>query len=162
MPELRYLANVVSLVLDEEKCIGCGRCLEVCPHEVFALEAGKAQIADLDGTIVPAYLLNSALGNIPVIGELFTGGEGQGIFAATYSVRGPIDDAEITVNPLAALAPGILRDVFLIFDRAPAAEAVPAEAAGQQLDGIGGSPSNDSLETLNGVAGPTGRSNISR
>jgi len=122
----------------------------------------NSQIADLDGTIVPAYLLNSALGNIPVIGELFTGGEGQGIFAATYSVRGPIDDAEITVNPLAALAPGILRDVFLIFDRAPAAEAVPAEAAGQQLDGIGGSPSNDSLETLNGVAGPTGRSNISR
>ncbi len=49
MPELRYLSNVVSLVLDEEKCIGCGRCLEVCPHGVFALEAGKAQIADLDG-----------------------------------------------------------------------------------------------------------------
>lgn len=48
MPELRYLANVVTLALDQEKCMGCGRCLEVCPHEVFALEAGKARIVDRD------------------------------------------------------------------------------------------------------------------
>ena len=48
MSELRYLANVVSLALDEEKCIGCGRCLEVCPHEVFVLASGKAQITDRD------------------------------------------------------------------------------------------------------------------
>ena len=49
MPELRYLANVVTLALDQEKCVGCGRCLEVCPHEVLALEQGKARIVDLDG-----------------------------------------------------------------------------------------------------------------
>ncbi len=49
MLKLRYLANVTTLSLNEEKCMGCGRCLEVCPHEVFALEAGKARIADRDG-----------------------------------------------------------------------------------------------------------------
>ncbi len=49
MPELRYLANVVTLALDQEKCVGCGRCLEVCPHQVFALEEGKARIVDRDG-----------------------------------------------------------------------------------------------------------------
>jgi NAD-dependent dihydropyrimidine dehydrogenase PreA subunit len=45
---LVYLRNVVTLRLDLEKCIGCGRCLEVCPHGVFALEAGKCRIAERD------------------------------------------------------------------------------------------------------------------
>ncbi|OHE68034.1 MAG: hypothetical protein A2Z99_06530, partial [Treponema sp. GWB1_62_6] len=40
--DLRYIANGSSLTLDAEKCIGCGRCVEVCPHAVFALAAGPA------------------------------------------------------------------------------------------------------------------------
>lgn len=43
-----YLRAVVTLRLDVEKCIGCGRCLEVCPHGVFALDEGKSRIADRD------------------------------------------------------------------------------------------------------------------
>ncbi len=35
-----YLKNVVTLALSPEKCIGCGRCLEVCPHDVFVLGSG--------------------------------------------------------------------------------------------------------------------------
>lgn len=31
-----YLKNVVTLALDQEKCNGCGICLEVCPHQVLA------------------------------------------------------------------------------------------------------------------------------
>ncbi|MCP4231153.1 MAG: 4Fe-4S dicluster domain-containing protein [bacterium] len=46
MFELRYLPDVVSLELNEEQCNGCGRCLEVCPHEVFSLNARKAFITD--------------------------------------------------------------------------------------------------------------------
>jgi hypothetical protein len=68
--------------------------------------------ADLKGTIVPAYMLNTVLGNIPVIGDLLTGGEGKGVFAATYKVKGPRESPQVTVNPLAALAPGILRELF--------------------------------------------------
>src|SRR5919197_665914 len=34
---------------------------------------------DLQGTIVPAYALNSMLGNVPIIGSLLLGGEGQGL-----------------------------------------------------------------------------------
>ena len=49
MAELRYLSEVVSLELDAEKCVGCGRCVEVCPHEVLAVEEGKARIVDRDG-----------------------------------------------------------------------------------------------------------------
>lgn len=43
-----YLKNVVTLQLDVEKCIGCGRCTEVCPHAVFAVRDAKAQIIDRD------------------------------------------------------------------------------------------------------------------
>ena len=83
--------------------------------------------ADIRGTIVPAYSINSILGNIPLIGELLVGGEGEGIFAATYSVTGPIDEPTIVVNPLAALAPGFLRNIFTIFDR-PLNEGGTSEA----------------------------------
>ena len=30
-----------KIVVDEDKCIGCGACVEVCPHS-FRLENGKA------------------------------------------------------------------------------------------------------------------------
>ncbi len=32
-----YLKNVVTLKLNEDKCTGCGMCLDVCPHEVFKM-----------------------------------------------------------------------------------------------------------------------------
>jgi hypothetical protein len=79
------------------------------------IDIGRDQV-DVTGTIVPAYLLNSVLGNIPLIGDILTGGEGKGIFAATYAVEGSRDDPEVSVNPLAALAPGILRELFTSFD----------------------------------------------
>ena len=74
---------------------------------------------DLNGTIIPAYTINSIVGHVPVIGDILTGGDGQGVFALAYRARGPLSDTEITVNPLTALAPGIFRDLFKIFDRPP-------------------------------------------
>ncbi|MFZ3172153.1 MAG: mercury methylation ferredoxin HgcB [Carboxydocellales bacterium] len=46
---LKYLKDVVTLKLNEDKCVGCGLCLQVCPHEVFSLKEGKAYIQDKDG-----------------------------------------------------------------------------------------------------------------
>jgi hypothetical protein len=71
--------------------------------------------ADLQGTIVPAYFFNSLLGNVPLVGRLFSPERGGGLFAASYALRGKMDDPEVTVNPLAALTPGFLRGVFGIF-----------------------------------------------
>jgi hypothetical protein len=68
---------------------------------------------DLEGTLVPAYTINSILGYVPILGKLLLGGEGQGLFAANYRAVGPIDDPKISVNPLSALAPGFLRNLFL-------------------------------------------------
>ena len=49
---LRYLTNVTTLRLDAGRCIGCGRCLEVCPHAVFTMgSAGRVAITDCDACI---------------------------------------------------------------------------------------------------------------
>lgn len=48
---LRYLSGVTTLEYDENKCAGCGRCAEVCPHAVFAMADGKAKVADRDACI---------------------------------------------------------------------------------------------------------------
>jgi len=41
-----YIANGLSLKLDTETCIGCGMCIEVCPHAVFMPDGKKVRIAD--------------------------------------------------------------------------------------------------------------------
>ena len=69
------------------------------------------QTTDNKGTIVPVSGLGKAVEGIPLIGDILTGG-GGGVFAATYTIKGPLNNPTIIVNPLAALAPGILRKIF--------------------------------------------------
>ncbi len=96
-------------------------------------QVGRAEgIFDLNGTIVPAYTLNSALGAVPVLGDILVGRDGEGIFAATYAMRGTTEQPVITVNPLAALAPGFLRRIFefgeVMEPEAPPVTEAPATA----------------------------------
>ena len=74
------------------------------------------QTLDLSGTIVPSYSANTVLGKIPLIGNALMGGEGKGIFAASYSIKGSGNEPEVRVNPLSILTPGFLRGMFDIFD----------------------------------------------
>ena len=75
-----------------------------------------ADVLNIQGTVVPAYALNSMLGKIPLLGNIFAGTEdGGGVFAANFSVTGPVEDPETKVNPLSALTPGILRNLFGAF-----------------------------------------------
>lgn len=48
MAQLRYLKGVTTLELDAAKCVGCGICVDVCPHDVFELADKKARIIDKD------------------------------------------------------------------------------------------------------------------
>jgi hypothetical protein len=67
---------------------------------------------DLQGTIVPAYFFNSLLGHIPLIGKFFSPEKGGGVFAAKYTLVGPIDNPQVHVNPLSIITPGFLRGMF--------------------------------------------------
>lgn len=84
---------------------------------------------DIRGTLVPAYSVNSVLGSIPLIGDLLTGGEGEGILGVSYAVSGSMEDPEIAVNPLSVLAPGFLRQLFNI-----APDTSPPEESGTEAE----------------------------
>lgn len=87
-----------------------------------------ADAVDINGTVVPVYALNSVLGNIPLLGNILTGGEkGGGIFAANYTMTGPRSDPDVSVNALSALAPGFLRNLFNIFEGSGSAAIDPEQ-----------------------------------
>ena len=67
---------------------------------------------NLNGVLVPSFGVNSVLGGVPIIGDLIVGRQGEGIFSITYSVTGTLDKAQVAVNPLSAVTPGILRRIF--------------------------------------------------
>ncbi len=74
---------------------------------------------DISGTIVPAYFFNQLLGDIPLLGRIFSPEKGGGVFAARYTMRGKISAPDVSVNPLSALTPGALRGVFGLMDAKP-------------------------------------------
>ena len=67
---------------------------------------------DITGTIIPMYALNSALSGIPLVGDILTGGKGQGIIGVTFALGGTVDKPVFQVNPVSAVAPGIFRKFF--------------------------------------------------
>lgn len=75
----------------------------------IAPESGELS---LDGVLVPSFGVNSLLGGLPVIGDLFVSRQGEGMFAPTYSVRGTFARARVSINPVAAFTPGVLRRIF--------------------------------------------------
>ena len=85
MKGLRYLVNVATLALDRENCIGCGLCIQVCPHQVFALIERKAResMAKI-GTVKPYKI------------------EGPVALEVEYTTRS-------TLSPQSTYAPGIER-----------------------------------------------------
>ena len=64
---LKYLEDVVTLQLDVDTCIGCGMCVDVCPHGVFAIQERKAVIIARDLCIeCGACAINCPVGAIQV------------------------------------------------------------------------------------------------
>ena len=67
---------------------------------------------EISGTFVPAYLLNNAFSQLPVVGLILGGGRTEGLIAVDFRVAGALSGPAVTVNPLTAVAPGILRKLF--------------------------------------------------
>lgn len=64
----------------------------------------KTDALDMRGVLTPVYALNA-------IGSVLTR-RGEGLFAFAFRLRGTGADPDVSVNPLSALAPGFLREVF--------------------------------------------------
>ncbi|MCG8568394.1 MAG: 4Fe-4S dicluster domain-containing protein [Desulfobacterales bacterium] len=48
MKGFRHLEDVATLALDQDKCIGCTLCTQVCPHQVLEMQDKKAAIVDFN------------------------------------------------------------------------------------------------------------------
>lgn len=108
-----------------ERMLAFGEALGVTAHGWVDIDRDRLE---LQGTVAPAYLVNSLLGNVPVIGQLLGGGS-QGLIAANYRLSGATGDPDVAVNPLSALAPGFLRQLFAPLVGFPTTE--PSRQAGQ-------------------------------
>jgi hypothetical protein len=63
----------------------------------------------LRGTFVPFYGLNNMFGQLPIVGLILGGGSNEGLLGITYEASGPPNAPRISVNPVTAIAPGLLR-----------------------------------------------------
>lgn len=84
----------------------------------------KRDIANLRGTIVPFYLLNSIVGKIPGLGQVLVSEKGGGLFAAKFTITGDLGAPNFQVDPFTMLAPGPLRRLLEI----PAQADLPRDA----------------------------------
>jgi hypothetical protein len=108
-------------IIEISDAIASGPALGVTARGRLDLDA---ETIELDGTIVPANAINGLLGRIPVFGDILIG-RGGGLFAVNYSLSGPMAEPKVSVNPLSALAPGILRNLFGTLPGTSATDSTP-------------------------------------
>ena len=69
------------------------------------------EVVDAYGMVIPAYGLNTFIGNIPLVGKILAGKDGS-VFATNYKVTGTIEKPVVTINPLSTLAPNSVKELF--------------------------------------------------
>jgi len=83
---MNYLKNVVTLNFNRSLCTGCGRCTEVCPHEVFEMSDGKARVIDKNRCMeCGACMVNCPAGAIAV---------NKGVGCAAAVIQGAVKGEE--------------------------------------------------------------------
>lgn len=70
----------------------------------------------INGSMIPAYFLNTLVSKIPLIGAIISGGKHEGLVGVSFQMTGPKDDPKTSVNPLSAFTPGFLRKFFSVLD----------------------------------------------
>ncbi len=61
------------------------------------------------GELVPVYGMNQLMARIPLLGQILSGGNQQGIFRTAFSVKGKKNAPEVKVNALTSITPGGVR-----------------------------------------------------
>ncbi|MET4130071.1 hypothetical protein ACSSV6_003280 [Roseovarius sp. MBR-38] len=79
---------------------------------------------DMQGVLSPVYVLNA-------LGGALTPRAGEGLIGFNFTLRGSVDNPVVAVNPLSALAPGFLREMFR--RPAPQVEGAPPAVSGQSV-----------------------------
>ncbi len=80
----------------------------------------------MNGTFVPAFALNNLFAQIPVFGVFLGGKSNEGLLAITFKISGMASSPTLSINPLSAIAPGILRNIFRALDNTALPTPPPA------------------------------------
>ncbi len=97
--EADFLLTPERIILRAGSAVGAS--LGVSMDGVYDVAARQM---DFQGVFSPVYMING-------IGSLLTR-KGEGLIGFTYRLRGAPDAPQVQLNPLSALAPGFLREVF--------------------------------------------------
>jgi hypothetical protein len=66
----------------------------------------KSGLMSLQGTLVPAKMLNSLISKIPVVGNVLVGNkDGEGVFGVSFKMKGLPGKVKTSVNPVKTLTP---------------------------------------------------------
>ncbi len=76
------------------------------------IERGPQGRLNLQGNMIPLYVLNTLVSKIPLIGEVIAGGKNEGLFSVSFGVTGTKDNPNVIANPLSIITPGITRNIF--------------------------------------------------
>jgi hypothetical protein len=96
---------------------------------------------DLVGVVAPLYGVNSVLGVVPLLGDVLTSRDGEGILGVVFALQGRAADPRIEVSAMSLLAPGFLRRLFeLPYEDALAAARGAADEAEDPSAASAGEP----------------------
>lgn len=107
--ELRVPFRQAGWVINIDEASLRGAVLGATASGTINIPGGKMA---LSGTFIPAFGLNNIAGSIPILGAILGGGRNEGLLGITYKLYGPLDEPQLTMNPISAIAPGIFRKIF--------------------------------------------------
>jgi AsmA-like C-terminal region len=110
---------------------------------------------DVGGTYVPLSVLNRALNIVPLLGPIFTGPRGEGLFGVTFGIKGDIANPQVTVNFASIFTPGIFREIMQMTPENPRVQ--PREKQTPRNEpGAARSSSTSTVKPSNGASGESG------
>ncbi len=104
-----------ELVNDELRIL---ECYGTGPSLGFVLEGKirKDDFVSLNGSLAPANTINNIVREIPVVGKILTGKKGDGIFGASFKIKGK-DNLKVEVNPIKTLTPRFIQRFLKILKK---------------------------------------------
>jgi len=67
---------------------------------------------NLSGSLTPMNFINNIARKIPILGEIFVGTRGEGLFAADFKIKGELNNPKVSANPVSFFTPHAIKKIF--------------------------------------------------
>ena len=68
----------------------------------------EESMVNMSGEISPMHLVNAIIQNVPILGPIIIGNEGEGLFSIDFILEGNVENPDVTSNPLTIIKPRII------------------------------------------------------